>query len=343
MSEISILEKLVSFNTIKDKENKEIMDYIETYCIQYGFKTIFRDKILIMSNAERDSEAAVAFCGHTDTVDAQNWDYDLFKLTKEGNKLIGLGACDMKGGIACIMGAIAKIDFSKMTKKMMLIFTYDEEIGFSGIKEVLKQNIKIPEKVIIGEPTNNQIQIGSKGLLEYKVKFVGKKAHSSTPFKGKNAIMDAIDFISKLEEYYESEIKNDVDSAFAVPYTTFNVGMINGGIGINSVADECEIYFDFRTINENEEKIVAFVNKLSKKYSASIEELARIQAFKIKSSIVKETKTSAFITEASFLEGERIILGPGPVNPHEKNEYVEIESLEKCVEQYKELIEKICK
>ena len=47
-----------------------------------------------------------------------------------------------------------------------------------------------------------------------------------------------------------------------------------------------------------------------------------------------------FITEASFLEGERIILGPGPMNPHEKNEYVEIDSMEKCVKQYIEIIKK---
>lgn len=222
----------------------------------------------------------------------------------------------------------------------MLVFTYDEEIGFGGIKKVINLDIKLPKKFIIGEPTNNELLLGSKGLVEYKVIFKGKKAHSSTPFKGKNAIFEAMNFVSELKDFYEKEIKNDLDESFSVPYSTFNVGMINGGVGINSVPDSCEIYFDFRTINKNEEKITQFVEKLCIKYNAKYENVEKISAFKCDSSVSKEIKTASFITEASFLEGERIILGPGPVNPHEKDEYVEIESMKKCVNQYIEIIKK---
>lgn len=338
MSWINILEKLVSFNTIKDKENEKIMSYIESYCNDYGFRTIYKDKVLILTNSDTLDNISIGFVGHTDTVNAVGWDYNPFSLTKKGTKLIGLGTCDMKGGIACILDAISKVDFSKTNRKMMLIFTYDEEIGFGGIKEVINLDIKLPQKFIIGEPTNNEILLGSKGLIEYKVTFEGIKAHSSTPFKGKNAIFEAMNFVSELKEFYEKEIKNDVDESFSVPYSTFNVGMINGGVGINSVPDSCEIFFDFRTINKNEEKITQFVDKLCRKYKTKFEIIEKISAFKCESSVSNKVKTAPFITEASFLGGERIILGPGPVNPHEKNEYVEVDSLEKCVNQYIEII-----
>ena len=132
-----ILEKLVSFNTIKDKENSKIISYIESYLLSYSFKTIYKDKLLVMTNGKEDlSDVKLAFVGHTDTVDSTSgWTYDPFKLTKKDGKLIGLGSCDMKGGIAAILAAVPKVDFSLFKAKIMLVFTYDEEIGFSGIKD----------------------------------------------------------------------------------------------------------------------------------------------------------------------------------------------------------------
>lgn len=342
-----ILEKLVGFNTIKDKENKEIIDFIESFLSSQDFKTIVKDKYLIMESNFGNEEYGIGFIGHTDTVEfIGEWKYDPFKLTKEDNKLYGLGTCDMKGGIASILSAIEKLDKTKIKNKIKVYFTYDEEIGFGGIKDVIdfenNNGKNIPKTLIIGEPTNNEILLGSKGLIEYKVTFSGIKVHSSTPEKGKSAILDAVKFISELKEFYENEIRIEEDFSFSIPYSTFNVGIINGGIEINSVADVCTIYFDFRTINKNEEKIINFVNDLILKYNAKKEIINNIPAFLNKSEFVEEVKTCSFITEASFIEGERLILGPGPVNPHEKNEYVTIESLNKCVDDYLRLIEKRC-
>ena len=342
-----ILEKLVGFNTIKDKENKKIIDFIESFLSSQDFKTIVKDKYLIMESNFGNEEYGIGFIGHTDTVEfIGEWKYDPFKLTKEDNKLYGLGTCDMKGGIASILSAIEKLDKTKIKNKIKVYFTYDEEIGFGGIKDVIdfenNNGKNIPKTLIIGEPTNNEILLGSKGLIEYKVTFSGIKVHSSTPEKGKSAILDAVKFISELKEFYETEIRIEEDFSFSIPYSTFNVGIINGGIEINSVADVCTIYFDFRTINKNEEKIINFVNDLILKYNAKKEIINNIPAFLNKSEFVEEVKTCSFITEASFIEGERLILGPGPVNPHEKNEYVTIESLNKCVDDYLRLIEKRC-
>ena len=346
MDEVDILEKLVSFNTIKDKENKEILEYIEKFCLNYGFKTVYKDKILVLSNNSNNKnldDIGIGFVGHTDTVGAKEWKYDPFKLTRKGNKLIGLGTCDMKGGISCILEAITKIDFSNLKKKMILVFTYDEEIGFNGIKDFLKLNIKMPNRIIIGEPTYNEVYLGSKGLQEYKVTFKGKSSHSSTPFKGKNAILDGIRFIEEINQFYEKEIRNDLDEDYDIPYTTFNVGTINGGQAINIVADNCEVKFDFRTIPQNEEIVSEYVKETIKKYDANFEIINQIKAYKSTSRLFNEFKIAPFITEASFLEGERIILGPGPMNPHEKDEYVEFDSLKKCINEYISIIKESCK
>ncbi len=335
-----VLENLVKFNTIKDKQNKEILDYIEKTLESIGFKTEKRDKFLIMSNKE---ELAIGFLGHTDTVEfTDGWKYEKFNLTKVEDKIYGLGVCDMKSGISAIISALSQIDFENLDKGVKLYFTYDEEIGFSGIKDIINYEKNFPKEMIIGEPTNNEIIVGSKGLMEYRISFKGIKTHSSTPEKGKNAIMSAISFINELNQFYETEVKIEKDINFDIHYTTMNIGKIEGGSAINSVPDFCEFLVDFRTTNKNiEKKIINKLEILKEKYVANIQEINRLSAFFNESEL--STKTCNFITEASFLKSNCIILGAGPVTAHEINEYITKESLQLLVTQYKELIEKSCK
>lgn len=334
-----ILRNLVECNTIADKENRKILDYIENVLSFNGFQTEKRDKFLIMYNKK---ESAIGFVGHTDTVEyTENWKYRKLALTKENGKLYGLGVCDMKGGIAAMLQAVIETDWSKLKRGMKLYFTYDEEIGFSGIKEIVEYETNFPKTMIIGEPTNNERMVGSKGLLEYQISCKGVKTHSSTPEKGKNAILSAISFIRELQEFYELELKTKQNLDFEIPYTTMNIGKIEGGSAINSVPDFCEFLVDFRTIDrEIEEKIVRKIESLKEKYCANVQELNRLSAFLNKTDF--SDKTCNFITEASFLKNNRIILGPGPITAHEMDEYISEDSLCKLVEQYKELIEEKC-
>lgn len=97
MEEFKILKDLVGFNTIKDFENEQIMDYIENYLKNLGFKTESRTKNLIMSIGENQT---LGFLGHTDTVEYIEEFKNPFQLTLKDGFLYGLGACDMKGGVA---------------------------------------------------------------------------------------------------------------------------------------------------------------------------------------------------------------------------------------------------
>lgn len=335
-----ILEDLVKFDTVRDKENKAILDYIENTLNLMNFKTEKKDKFLIMSNQDK---TPLGFLGHTDTVGvSDNWKHSPFSLTKKDNKIYGLGVCDMKSGIAAMISAISRIDFKNLQKGIKLYFTYDEEIGFSGIQEILKYEKNFPEMMIIGEPTNNEIIVGSKGLLEYEISVKGIKVHSSTPEKGKNAIVRGVSLICELQEFYEQELKKEQNPNFEIPYTTMNIGKIEGGTAINCVPDFCKFLVDFRTINKVAEKNIMYkINFLKQKYNADVRELNHIPMFFNPSE--EASKTCNFITEASFLKNNRIILGAGPITAHEVNEYVSVNSLYKLVEQYKEMIERICK
>ena len=198
MQSKEILKNLVQFYTYKDKENEEIMNYIQEILEEKGFKLEYRSKCLIMSIKEKYN---LGFLGHTDTVQGgSDWTYNPLELKEKDGKLYGLGTCDMKGGIAAILKAVLDIDWNKLSSGIKLFFTYDEEIGFKGIKEINRLNMKMPENMIIGEPTNNEVMNGSKGLLEFKIDFQGKSVHSSNPENGINAIEKCIKFLEELKK-----------------------------------------------------------------------------------------------------------------------------------------------
>lgn len=343
MEQYKILKDLISFNTIEDKENTKIIEYIEKYLSTLGFKTEHKSKYLIMSIGQN---AKIGFLGHTDTVECiDGWDTKPQKLTKKDKKLYGLGTCDMKGGIAAILEAISKIDFSILKFGMKLYFTYDEEINFGGIREIVNNNEIFPEIMIFGEPTNNEILVGTKGLLEYHFNFIGKKAHSSNPEKGISANINAIKFLSELNDFYEKDIKPFKEECYEIPYTTMNIGIINGGSAVNSIPASCIVKVDFRIANENHiELIKEKINELSGKYKCEANIFECLPPFLDKTYIKEKQKTANFLTEASLVKGaSRIILGPGPVTAHEVNEHITEESYNKLIKQYIDLIINNCK
>ena len=334
-----ILKRLVSYNTIKDYQNKEIMDFIEKYLKGYSFTIKRINKCLIAYN---DDKPNIGFLGHTDTVAYESWDGNPFVLQEENDKLIGLGACDMKGGLAAILSTISKLDLTK--NKIALYFTNDEEISFEGIKTINKYII--PDNIIIGEPTDNIPIYGTKGVLEEKIEFYGVKCHSSTPDKGINAIYETIDFIEAIKKYYENEIKKEIISDFEVPYTTMNIGMINGGETVNSVAGKCVISIDFRIAKKQHLAIITEkIKELLKSYKSkltikqSIPPKINKNDISFLEKIASPKKTKSYLTEGSYIDKNFIILGPGPDTSHQKNEYISLKSLKETEKLYKEIVE----
>lgn len=238
-----ILRKLVSFNTIKDKQNSDINKYIKEYLEKYNFicEEIGNEKKILIARTKK--EPKFCFFGHTDTVlkDKGN----PFELNEKDGNLYGLGACDMKGGIAAMLKAISEIDFNNLEYGMMLVFTYDEETNFEGINEFVKSNIKYPEYLLLGEPTDNIPTNGSKGVLECHFDFYGKKAHSSRIEDSSN--INCVNFFSellKLEEYFKNYKCDD----YEFKHSTMNIGIIKGGDSVNIVSDHTYATCDFRLI-----------------------------------------------------------------------------------------------
>ena len=345
---MDILEKLISINTIKDKDNNIIIDYIESILkpLNFEFEEIGTEKKILIA---KRGISNIGFICHTDTVDYHDWKYEPLKLTKDGDKLYGLGSSDMKGGIAALLNALIELPTNL---PCICYFTYDEEIDFTGIKELVKVKNDFPKTLIFPEPTGEIFAIANKGCFEYKAEFRGKSAHSSNPNLGDNAILKSLCFINELNEFMK-EIENEKDYLYEVPSTTFNLASVNGSSALNIIPDKCEIAFSYRTINEKIEKdILNKLNELSEKYHAKLITINNVSCAKsnadfkniIKELFAKECIGLNYTTEASFFKDKNVlILGPGPVTAHECNEYIFESSFNNIKEYYKILIEKLSK
>lgn len=235
------LKKLIEINTACDKENSKIIDYIASVLENIGFKNeivVAKDnkKCLISKSSD---DCNLCFLGHSDTVSFDNnWTKDPLSLTISDGNLYGRGVCDMKGGIAAFLDAISITNIDDLKKGIMVIITYDEEIGFDGINLLISNNkIKdIPNNIIICEPTDSVPITACKGCIEYKVEFKGVSTHSSNIPNGINAINIANIFMNELIEFY-NEIKKERNDIYDISYTTMNISTINGGTSINIVPD----------------------------------------------------------------------------------------------------------
>ena len=120
MTAKDILRDLVAINTIADKDNDLIMNYIEKHFADLGFNVERRknhDMGKEVLTAKYGDDPALGFLGHTDTVDiTAGWETDPFTLTEKNGNLYGLGSCDMKGGLAAVMAAVSNIKLSELKR-----------------------------------------------------------------------------------------------------------------------------------------------------------------------------------------------------------------------------------
>jgi acetylornithine deacetylase len=248
----SVLEKLVAFPTVSAQSNLELIDYIETFLRGHGYRTERRynedgSKANLLARMGPETSGGIALAGHTDVVpvSGQSWQTDPFELSETDGHFFGRGTSDMKGFIALALVAASSIVSGKMKRPLILIFTYDEEVGCYGAQALQDELSGLGDKprfVLIGEPTGMQLVTAHKGIQNITTRVHGKPAHSSRPDLGASAIGFAARFVAGIEDVLPQE----ADAAFDPPTATFNIGTIRGGEAVNIIPEWCELRWEFR-------------------------------------------------------------------------------------------------
>ena len=153
----------------------------------------------VVARSDLGHKHRIVIAGHLDTVPANGNQHARI----EGDRLFGLGACDMKGGLAAQLATAIAIDKPKVD--VTFVFYSGEEVAakYNGLKQLFETHPKLVDGdvALLGEPTSAAIEAGCQGTLRVKALFEGQRAHTARPWKGRNAIHRLGPVLQTLEQY----------------------------------------------------------------------------------------------------------------------------------------------
>ena len=193
------------------------------------------------------AKRTILFDVHQDTVPTEGMTIDPFLPLIEGGRLHGRGACDIKGGMAAMLTAFARLVREKPrgAASVVLACTVDEEFTHLGSSR-LAATPHGAEIAIVAEPTLLDVVNCHKGAVRWKIRTRGVACHSSTPQLGDNAIYRMAEVVNALREHARELANSKPDEILGPP--SLSIGRIEGGQSVNVVPDLCEIEIDRRTI-----------------------------------------------------------------------------------------------
>ena len=300
---------------------------------------------------------ALAWNGHLDVVPAgepSTWSHPPFGAEIQDGRLIGRGAVDMKGSIACALGAVSAIRRAgvELEGRLDLHLVADEEMaGLHGTNVLMEQGYFDQDAAIVGEASELTIMLAERGGAWVTGTAKGTAAHGSRPHEGVNAITSMSRFLLEIEQ-----VLPDLEHPL-VGRPTVNAAQIVGGTAPNVVPDRCEVEIDRRTVpgERDQEAVLRPFRELADRIRAEHPEadlsfelrmwleaaetapntpIANACREAVRAETGAEPVDTGFtgITDARYYINDRdiptVLLGPGSLaRAHTADEYVEVAEL----------------
>jgi len=303
--------------------------------------------------AHRGRGRGIAFAGHVDTVPASGWTRDPFRPDVEDDILFGLGASDMKGGIAAAILALRELP---PDAPGMLLLTADEETNKRGVREMVARSRLLrelpPRAIVVGEPSCLRPIRGHRVDVQFTIHAEGVQAHSSTP-DGRNANIALIPFLADMRELH-LRLRTDPalqDPAYVPPWCDLNIIVDNHGTAANTTVGRATCRMKLRYSKAiDPEPIVRTVRASAERHGLALDvrpeasppELAPDHPLVGLAERVTGARAdvAAFGTEASEYKkiAAPLILGPGDIaQAHKPSERVRVADLEASVGLFREI------
>ena len=362
------------------KMNDWLDNWFNKLGVQYRRQTLEpgRDNIIAIfpgTIAPQEGGKLLMLEAHQDTVPVDGMTIDPFEPMIKDGRMFGRGSCDIKGGMACMLTAFERLvqEQPDQVPTVVMACSVNEEYGMSGadIMPLLWEDgdqfwFSKPDGVIVAEPTMLDIVVAHKGVTRFLIEVAGKACHSSQPQLGNNAIYRMAHLVRVLE-YYAQHVVGTLNEHPLVSNPTLNVGMIGGGISINTVPDQCSIEVG-RRVSPSECPDEAFAHILNYVRQELAEEdwVSEITFHEptISKSGLNDKINGEFaaylqqVVQKAGHSGQRIgvpygtdgqafcraevptvVFGPGSIDQaHTKDEWIELEQLEAASELYYQMI-----
>jgi len=258
MDVFDILDRLVAFPSVAGRPNGDIAGWIETYLAEHGIQVTVLpgpegDRSNLFATIGPANVPGYILSGHMDVVPAgePQWSSNPFALRREGERLYGRGATDMKGFLAAALATVPALAGLRLARPIHLAFSYDEEVGCRGVPHLIARLPELcakPLGVIVGEPSGMRAVRGHKGKAAARVIINGRSGHSSRPDLGLNAIHAMAVALSAAVNEAERLTHGPFDPAFEPAYSSLQAGVVAGGHQVNIIPDTCTLDLEARAI-----------------------------------------------------------------------------------------------
>jgi acetylornithine deacetylase len=270
-------------------------------------------------------DPVVTLSTHIDTVPP------FFESREDGEYIWGRGACDTKGIIASMIHAIEALVASGV-RGVALLLVVGEERNSMGAIEAARQP-RGSRFLINGEPTENKLALGSKGVLRYLVTANGRMAHSAYPHLGDSAIEKLLDGLERIRRI---ELPTDA----VLGPSTLNIGTIRGGRAPNVIPDEAQAELMYRVVDSGDSIRAAVAAAAGAAIEAK--EVLFIPAVHLGAVDGFETTIVSYTTDIPAFEGawgEPYLIGPGSIHlAHTNEERIPKREILEAIELYQKLV-----
>jgi acetylornithine deacetylase len=253
-----ILERLVGFPSVVGRPNADIVGFVGDRILAHGGRLTTvtgpeGDRADLFASFGPIEAPGLVLSGHMDVVPAEEptWTSDPFRLTADGDRLVGRGTSDMKGFLACMLASLPTIAAARLARPLHLAFSYDEEAGCLGIPHLLARLPDLCERpagAIVGEPSGLRAIRSHKGKAAARLEIHGRACHSSRPDLGRNAVHAMAGVLAAAVDAAEALKAGPLDDAFEPPWSSLQIGVIHGGSALNIVPDLCTIDVEARAV-----------------------------------------------------------------------------------------------
>ena len=303
--------------------------------------------------------------GHLDVVPvtASAWTRDPFDPQVTDGRLYGRGSADMKGGIAAAICALAVLERAGQAPACDVVFhlVADEERGGRfGTRALLEQGLIKGDACLVPEPTDLQLCVAERGLLQGLLTVRGRPGHGSRPREAVSAIEHAAHLVLAL---HAADFGDPDHPLLGRP--TANVGTISGGDAFNTVAESCVVGVDRRVLpGATEASAVAEIRARvdaagveGLRYEFSVDTFGEASEMSADDPWVKQVGAAveratgtqpgiigmSFTTDARFVRNQAriptVVCGPGSVEQaHGNDEFVAVDRLADATAAYAELL-----
>jgi acetylornithine deacetylase len=235
--------------------------YLQHQHLTVSKQFVTKTRFNILAFSGRSNTTRTLLTSHLDTVPP----FFRYRI-EDDNQIWGRGVVDAKGAVAAQVEAFLQLrEEGKVQEEgdVGLLFVVGEETGGDGMRAVSSLDMEW-ETVIFGEPTENKLACGHKGLLQCTVHTKGKTAHSGYPWLGRSAIEDLVKVLQALWAA-------DLPSSKKFGRTTVNVGTISGGRGANVVPDTAEAMVAVRVAEGEPVEVRRILQKAMEDTKADLE------------------------------------------------------------------------